>query len=113
MKKQQFGKKQFWVFKCNRFDVWVSYNTAVAIVDNRNKWVYLGCCARGFSRTTTRQVSQALYTFAPHYMVFSCESDFRKLFDECHPELTNAWGDKWDEYNHATRTIYTVDELEF
>ena len=108
--REQFGKKQFWVYRHGRYDVWVSYSTAVAIVDNREKVVYLGKCARGFSRTTSKQVGQAFGVFAPHYHVCSAESRERAEFDEKHPDLVNKWGDKWDDFQHASFAYWTVAE---
>ena len=75
-KVEQFGAKQFWVCTLDKgIDLWVSYNTVVAIVDNLFERVYTGYAFRGYSRTTSKQCSQALYKYAFHY-------DVQSVYDE-------------------------------
>lgn len=109
---KQFGSKQFWVVTLNdRFDVWVSYNTAVAIVDHKNREVYEGECARGFSRTTSKQVHQAYGEFARGYIGFAYDSIAHHEFVNEHRCFQiNYWGDEWCKYNAASAATYFLKE---
>lgn len=109
---KQFGAKQFWVVTLNaRFDVWVSYNTAVAIVDHKTHEVYEGKYARGFSRTTSKQVGQAYYEFAHGYVGFPYGHPACEKFDnENGCFQINMWGDEWGKYNAATAATYFLKE---
>lgn len=105
---KQFGAKQFWVVKLNsRFDAWVSYNTLVAIVDHKTHEVIEGACARGFSRTTSKQVGQAYYEFARGYAGSAYNSYRYHEFNREHGfEQINNWGDEWGKYNAASAATY-------
>lgn len=108
---EQFGAKQFWISHCTpRYDVWVSYNTAVAIVDHETMQVYEGECARGFSRTTTNQVGQAYSMVRGYRGNAFCSAGYDYLMEK-HPELTNCWGTRWDKYNQAQFAVYAVEKL--
>ena len=105
---KQFGAKQFWVVKLNsRFDAWVSYDTLVAIVDHKTHEVIEGVCARGFSRTTSKQVGQAYYEFACGYHGVAYNSIRYHEFNREHGfgQIDN-WGDEWGTYNAATAATY-------
>ena len=105
---KQFGAKQFWVVKLNsRFDAWVSYNTVVAIVDNQSREVIEGECAKGFSRTTSKQVGQAYGEFAQGYSGVAYNSDKYHEFNRLQGwEQINNWGDEWGKYNAASAATY-------
>ena len=109
---KQFGAKQFWVVELNaRFDVWVSYNTVVAIVDHEFRYVYEGEYASGFSRTTTKQVHQAYGEYARSYVGFSYGSIAYNEFNKEHGcEQINPWGDEWGKYNAATAATYFLKD---
>ena len=103
---EQFGRKQFWVCKFDSYDVWVSYNTAVAIVDKPANKVILGKCAYGFSRTTSKQVSQACYQLTNKAKICNVDSPEYQELEERYPRLTDVWGNTWDKYNHGSRTAW-------
>ena len=106
---KQFGSKQFWVVSFNaRYDAWVSYNTVVAIVDNVTHEVIQGYAARGFSRTTSKQVNQACYEFAYGYEVHAYDSARYHEFNAEHGlNDETKWYD-WDEYNIAATATYRL-----
>lgn len=110
---RQFAAKQFWVVKLNsRFDVWVSYNTAVAIVDHLTYEVIEGECARGFSCTTSKQVGQAYYEFARGYERIAYDSYRYHEFNREHSCVQiNMWGDEWCKYNRASSATYYLAEV--
>ena len=112
-KVEQFGAKQFWNVKLNaRFDVWVSYNTVVAIVDHLTHEVIEGKCARGFSRTTSKQVGQAYYTFARGYEGHSYNSARYHEFNHEHSCVQiNMWEDEWCKYNAAAAATYYLNKV--
>ena len=106
---EQFGKKQFWVVSFNaRYDAWVSYNTVVAIVDHATHEVIQGYAARGFSQTTSKQVTQACYEFAYGYEIQAYNSERYHEFNAEHGlNDENTWYD-WDEYNRAATATYRL-----
>ena len=108
---EQFGQKQFWVVRCGRYHVWVSYNTAVAIVDNQTHEVILGKLARGFSRTTSKQVTQACYTFARGYDIINYNSVRYWEFTNTHKLNDEKWGVEWDKCDYAMRCVYEVEHF--
>ena len=110
---RQFGAKQFWVVKLNsRFDVWVSYDTAVAIVDHLTHEVIEGAYARGFSRTTTKQVTQAYGEFARGYFGAAYDSYRYHEFNREHSCVQiNKWKDEWGRYNACSAATYYLAEV--
>lgn len=110
---KQFGAKQFWVCKLNaRFDMWVSYNTVVAVVDNVTHEVIEGYAYRGYSRTTSKQTSQASYEFVRGYDHSSYKSVRYNEFMEEYPKLTDEHGFvDWDDPGHASFVTHCFDDL--
>lgn len=100
---EQFGAKQFWNVPINeRWSVWVSYNTAVAIVDHDNKEVFEGHYARGYSRTTSKQVGQAYSHFADGYRCVSKDGNIPKYL------LDVFYFEYWDGLGDASHTVYAM-----
>ena len=112
---KQFGAKQFWVVKLNsRFDAWVSYNTVVAIVDHKTHEVIEGSKARGFSRTTSKQVGQAHFEFARGYDTATYDSyRYHEFNRENGCEFINMWEDDWGKLNAASAATFYLQEQLF
>lgn len=95
MKTTQFHKCQAYITNVNsRFDVVTSYTTDVIIVDNVTHECILGECARGFSPTTSKQVTRILYELYKGYEVIPYNS-YR------YNEFMQEWNipDYWGRFN--------------
>lgn len=110
---KQFGAKQFWVVNVNeRYDLWVSYNTVVAVVDHENEIVICGRKARGYSCTTSKQVSQAYMKFAFGYYMAAYDSDYYHEFNVENDCCTiYNWDDHWDDLNFAPTATYYLGNV--
>lgn len=109
----QFGSKQFWVCLLkNGFDLWVSYDTVVAIVDHNEKIVLEGAYARGFSCTTTKQVNQAygVYTHG-YYETYAYDSDEYIDYSIKHKLNPADCYCPWDALNRAHLTSYRLADI--
>lgn len=97
MKTTQFHKCHAYITRINeRFDVVTSYATDVMIVDHVTHECIQGACARGFSQTTSRQVSRILYEMYCGYNVVSYKS-------HRYYEFLQEWDvpEHWCKYNHS------------
>lgn len=90
--KTQFGKKQFWFvndYFCGQPKAFgQSYQTNVMYIDYEKRLILLGALARGYSQTTSRQVTQAIR------------------------ELERKYGGCWDVVNYGdyNRADYNLPE---
>ena len=110
---KQFGKKQFWTVDHKNYQLWISYQTAVAFVDKDKKKVYLGCKAYGYSRTTSKQVTQAIWEFARGFEVveYGSEEYTEFQYEEYVTKLIDKYGHVWDDYNAARAAIGMLESL--
>ena len=101
----QYGKKNAWFVydESKNMGVFISYNTAVVAVDFRDNYIYLGKHARGYSRTTTKQVTQFIGEMQRMPYMFGIRID--KKFKVCsvldYGEIFCSLPDRWDDLEHA------------
>ena len=110
---EQFGAKQFWVCHLNdSYDMWVSYNTVVAVVDHVSREIFEGYAFRGYSRTTSKQTLQASFEFARGYEHHAYKSDKYNEFMGIYPKLTKEFGFvDWDTPNKASFATHCFNDL--